>query len=176
MGEIAGECATVVFDRAGRLITVCADFFEMALYALDPHDLGVFAKHALPLRESHAGGDIEEIMNDTSGGAYFHLDAEERPLLVNAERMVQRFRLVPQGTQLTWQIDAEWDLNPHLPEGARVTTAIPDWEGHLWFVTRLGVVGVLALIGIFIQPIWPFWVLAFGCVLAASRGREARSP
>ncbi len=143
MGDIAGECATVTFDSAGRIMTVCADFFEMALYAMDPDDLGVYAKHVLPLRESHAGGDIDEIMNDTSGGAYFHLDAEDRPILANAHRVVQRFVLQAQGTQLSWRVDAEWDLNPHLPEGARITTLVPDWDGILWFVTRLGVVGVL---------------------------------
>ena len=90
MGGIAGECATVVFDSAGRIMTVCADFFEMALYAMDPADLGVFARHKLPLRESHAGGNLEEIMNDTSGGAYCHLDDQDRPILVNAERLVLR--------------------------------------------------------------------------------------
>lgn len=143
MGGMAGECATVVFDSAGRIMTVCSDFFEMALYAMDPDDLGVYAKHVLPLRESHAGGDIEEIMNDTSGGAYFHLDNEDRPILANAERVVQRFVLEPQGTQLLWRVETEWDLNGHLPEGARITTIAPDWDGYLWFVTRLGIVGVL---------------------------------
>ncbi len=143
MGDLAGECAAVVFDSAGRLFAVCSDFFEMALYAMDPDDLGVLAKHVLPLRESHSGGDLAEIMNDTSGGAYFHLDDQDRPILANAERMVQRFVLEPQGTKLVWRVETEWDLNPHLPEGARITTIIPDWEGALWFVTRLGVVGVL---------------------------------
>jgi len=87
MGEIAGECATVVFDSALRIMTVSADFFDMALYAMDPDDLGIFACHVLPLRESHSGGDIEEIMNDTSGGAYFHLDDQDRPILANADGM-----------------------------------------------------------------------------------------
>ncbi len=143
MGEIAGECAAVTFDSAGRMITVCSDFFEMALYAMDPDDLGVFAKHVLPLRESNSGGNIQEIMDDTSGGAYFHLDNLDRPIVANAKRVIQRFVLEPEGTRLRWRVEAEWDLNPFLPEGARVTTAIPDWEGRLWFVTRLGVVGVV---------------------------------
>ncbi len=142
-GGMGGECATVTIDRRGRLISVCSDFDSMRLVLIDPATFKVLATHDLPVRESHAGGDIEEILNDTSGGAYFHLDHLDRPIIANAQRHIQVFALDAPGGTCEWTVAEEYDLNPYLETGARVTDAIPDWEGRLWFVTRKGVVGTV---------------------------------
>lgn len=142
-GLFGGECATVVIDSQGRLITVCTDFLNMRLLLLDPDTLGVLATHDLPLRASNKTLNLEKIMNDTSGGAYFHLDDLDRPIIANAANHIQVFSLTGAADTLTWQVDIDIDLNPHLQSGAQVTAAIPDWQGNLWFVTRQGVVGVV---------------------------------
>ncbi len=142
-GLLGGECATVTFDSQGRLMTVCTDFFNMRLVLLDPNNLNILATHNLPLRESNKTLNIEKILNDSSGGAYFHLDNNNRPIIANAARHIQIFSVNEGVNGPTWQIDEDFDLNPFLPAGSRVTNAIPDWNGNIWFATRLGVVGVV---------------------------------
>ena len=145
MGRLfGGECATVVFDRRGLLYTFCSDLGQMALYALDAEKLTVLAQKVLPLRDSNKSLDIKKIMGDTSGGAYFHLDAQDRPIIATADRKIQIFELRNSATGgLAWHTVAVHDLAGVLPEKARITDAIPDWAGNLWFVTREGVVGVV---------------------------------
>lgn len=145
MGRLfGGECATVVFDSHGRLYTFCSDLGEMALYALDAEHLTVLAKKVLPLRDSNKSLDLKKIMGDTSGGAYFHLDAQDRPIVATADRKIQIFELQEQAGSYSWATVQVHDLSGVLPVKARITDAMPDWNGNLWFVTREGVVGAIA--------------------------------
>jgi hypothetical protein len=138
-GMIGGQCATTVFDSANRVISVCSDFTGMRLVLMNPTNLMPIATYSLPLRESIKTLDIEAIMNDTSGGAYFHLMSGDKPLIANAERHLQIFSF----NGSSWQVDDDFDLNPHLPDGYLVTDAIPDYDGYLWFITRQGIVGIV---------------------------------
>ncbi len=142
-GLFGGECATVVFDSKGLLYTFCSKLTEMALYALDPDSLKVLAKKVLPLRDSNKSLNIKAIMGDTSGGAYFHLDHQDRPIIATADRKIQIFELKTVGTGLSWEVAEAHDLSGVLPAKARVTDAAPDWQGNLWFVTREGIVGAV---------------------------------
>ncbi len=142
-GLIGGECTSVVFDREGRLITVCVNFFEMRLVAMNADTLQIIAMHDLPIRESNKTFDIDEIQNDSSGGAYFHLDNQDRAIIANADRHLQILGLQKIGDSMQWNVFRDIDLNPYLPEASRVTDAIPDWHGNIWFVTRKGIVGTV---------------------------------
>jgi outer membrane protein assembly factor BamB len=140
-----GEAATVVFDRRGRLICVSGNIFNFQLLLLDPRDLSVLASHRLPQRASMrkfwTSLDMRVIMNDTSGGAYFHLDNNDRPIVALADGTVRIFSLDESGEKPAWRVDVTHDLAPHLPPGAAVTDAVPDWRGTIWFVTRCAVIG-----------------------------------
>lgn len=144
MGTLfGGECATVAFDSQGRLYTFCSELTEMSLYALDPDDFRILAKKVLPLRASNKSLNIKEIMGDTSGGAYFHLDNYDRPIIATSDRKIQVFQLRSTGDGYEWTVAESHDLSGVLPETARITDATPDWDGNYWFVTREGIVGVV---------------------------------
>lgn len=147
MGLIGGLVATVSFDSLGRLMCVSGDFSGFKLLLIDPATLEILASHTLPRRASMneflLTFDMEVIMNDTSGGAYFHLDKDDRPIIANADKIIQVFSVDDTGVKPKWQIDVEYDLNPILPKDAYATDAMPDWEGRIWFVTRPGIVGVV---------------------------------
>jgi len=131
---LGGECATTVFDAEGRVFTVCTDLIAMRLVALSPSSLEVLAKADLPLRASSLTLDPAAIQSDTSGGAYFHLLAGDRPLIANAANHLQVYRLA--GDHFV--VEHDWNLAPYLPAGAHIVDAIPDWSGLYWVVTREG--------------------------------------
>ena len=145
-GILGGECASVTFDRQGRIVTVCMTMRGPKLLLLDQRTLAELASYRLPQRPS-TGLDVRRIVNDTSGGAYFYLDHEDRAVIADAAHHIQviAHREGPDGPAFVRERD--YDLRPVLvsPDrpGDRVTTTLPDWDGRLWFVTRLGLVGTV---------------------------------
>ncbi len=142
-GAYGGECATAVFNSQGMLISVCTSLISMRLILMDPVTLEPLAEYELPPRESTRTLNIDEIQADSSGGAYFHLDHLDRPIIGNADRLIQVFELYENEGEYSWHVAEEYDLNPYLPDGYLVTDVIPDWDGYYWFVTRQGLVGTV---------------------------------
>jgi hypothetical protein len=159
-GLIGGECATVVFDRKGRLVTVCAGFDTFQLLLLDPVTLEELACFGLPprpsTREALHKRDLQIITTDTSGGAYFYLDEKNRIVLATSERKILRIAIRDAQKGPAFEVEDSWDLSAHVPGDCwtpgnenpkgpcdAVTAVLPDWQGRLWWVTRLGTVGIL---------------------------------
>jgi hypothetical protein len=159
---IGGQCGNTLFTADGTLISYCADFAKSAVYAMTRDATGfkkVAAEYVLPNRESSASGDIATIMNDTSGGAYFHIDNQDRMVLADADNNLQIFALQPNNvagslyTKRFVQI-AKLDLDVGIPsvtlpdntqQQPDITNVMPDWanDGLYWFVTREGHVGTV---------------------------------
>lgn len=144
-GAVGGESACVAFDSKGNIVTVCGSFSEFTLLLLTPDELKPLARMSLPGRASNRTLNLRAIMTDTSGGAYFFLDNEDRAVLVDAE---QRLRVIAQrweGNSVTLETVREYDLLPTLRQdsepGDMVTSVLPDWSGRYWFVSRKGLVG-----------------------------------
>jgi hypothetical protein len=130
--EAAHECASIAFDRRGRLVTVCVGLSEPRLQLLDPHSLATLAQLDLPPRPS--GPDA---LTNFSGGGYFYLDHRDRAVVPTTTRHVRIIavrgrRLVPV---------ADRDLTRAVGAGDAILSALPDWDGRLWFASRRGVVG-----------------------------------
>src|SRR5437870_3133662 len=51
-GLLGGECASVMFDRQGRIVTVCASALRMQHLLLEPHTPRALARLVLPRRPS----------------------------------------------------------------------------------------------------------------------------
>ena len=159
LGAIGGECATMTFDPRGFLYSVSAGFASMNLIAFEPYSLDPIAVHPLPRRESsRLPLDIDAIMNDTSGGAYFHADQQFHPIIAGADRHIRIYQLTGyeemNETLYEWTVVEDYDTNDHLEQyrfvdekGAgrlpRLTDAIPDWDGNLWFTCREGIIGII---------------------------------
>ena len=130
----AAECASVTFDRMGRIVTVCVSPIGATLRMLDPDTLATLASYELPPREP---GTFS--FSNFSGGGYFYLDNQDRAvvstftghLLVIAEDG-------PNGEG--FKVVRDVDLSS-ATGGSGIQSALPDWAGRIWFVTVSGVVG-----------------------------------
>jgi len=171
-----GMCATVTFDREGNLVALCTSGISLSLTLLAPRTLETLAQFPLPGRPSTFAAlvhrDVEKIMSDTSGGAYFFLDYEDRVVLADSRQHVQRIghrRVVGEGKASegmaqgdgasSWEfyLDREWDLSAQVPndcldwdnwfptgECDPMTAVMPDYRGLIWWVTRKGRIGTLS--------------------------------
>ncbi|MFG2206862.1 hypothetical protein [Streptomyces sp. NPDC048638] len=162
MAALGGECATVAFDRGGRLLTVCGTFRGFRLKLLDPRSLDTLAEYRLPQRPSTVEAltrlDFSKIFKDTSGGAYFFLDRQDRVVLADSRQHVLRLSH-SRAADGSWHftVDDDWDLTPYVPHDCigwtnlhprgdcdPVTSVQPDWDGRIWWVTRKGRIGTIA--------------------------------
>lgn len=147
MNLFGGLCATLMFDSQGRIITVSGNMTGFKLSLLDAESLDVLAQTTLPQRAStkefFKTFDFSLISSDTSGGAYCHLLAGDRPIIGNSANVVQIYYIDETDGEPEWKIEWEFDLMPYLEEGAYITDAIPDYDGNIWFITRPGDVGFI---------------------------------
>jgi outer membrane protein assembly factor BamB len=144
---LGGECATVTFDQRGRIEAVCVSFSGPKLLLLEPHTLAELASYALPQRPSTRSFNLRKILTDTSGGAYFYLDNQDRAVIATSAHRIEIIAQVETAGASAFRLERTYDLAPVIarfgePNDA-VTTTLPDWQGRLWFVTRYGLVGVV---------------------------------
>jgi hypothetical protein len=130
-----GSCGiTIAFDKRGRLVTTCISATSVELRLMDP-DLSTVATHALPPRIIPPG--VSPLQSP--GGAYFYLDNKDRAV-VSIGRQI--FVIAIRGNSLTRV--KTYDLSSVIPADDQLNSALPDWSGRLWFVSRQhGIVGDL---------------------------------
>ncbi len=158
---MGGTCATLSFDRAGRIVALCADISGFRLQLLEPQTLEKLANFELPTRPStfqalvHA--DIDRIMSDTSGGAYYYLDNQDRAVLADAEQQIRRIAHRERSPGQWEFVESDrWDMRPHVPHDCQaidnwfprgecdpITAVMPDHQGLIWWVTRHARIGTL---------------------------------
>ncbi|MFL5829219.1 MAG: hypothetical protein ACJ76X_04820 [Solirubrobacteraceae bacterium] len=132
----AADCGSITFDRAGRLISVCVGASGPRLYMFDPATLNTLASFALPPRQ-----DIpSNIFQDYTGGGYFYLDSHDRVVTATTTKHIYMIASGAGGFRLV----GDYDLSHVLTSSEKITSALPDSHGLLWFVARSdGVVGTL---------------------------------
>jgi hypothetical protein len=132
---LASECASVTFDSAGRLVAVCVGVQNPTLVMLEPRTLDLLALYPLPPRQGGLGDPFTEF----SGGGYFYLDHRDRAVVPTTDRHI---RVVRETTApLGFERVRDYDLNPVLGHDDAIVSALPDFSGRIWFVSREGVVG-----------------------------------
>lgn len=155
-----GQCATMAFDREGRIISLCTGLFGFRLHLLSPRSLELLAEYELPTRpstfESMKYQDMSYVMGDSSG-AYFYLDNQDRVVLADSRQTIRRIghRQTTTGQWEFYDVDA-WDLSEQIPhdcvlptnifpsgECDPITAVMPDYKGFIWWVTRQGRLGTL---------------------------------
>jgi hypothetical protein len=130
-----GSCGiTIAYDKRGRLITTCISVADVELRLMDKN-LNTVATHALPPRIIPPGVNPLQ----SPGGAYFYVDNKDRAV-VSIGRQI--FVVAVRGNEL--RRVRTYDLNSVIPSDDQLNSALPDWSGRLWFVTRnRGIVGAL---------------------------------
>jgi hypothetical protein len=129
---LVGVAPNIAFDAAGRLVTVSLQLTGIELHLLDPETLESLAIAELPPKAS---------FEDNSGGGYFHLDDRDRVLLAPSDNTITIYEIDEDAEGPDWKVAERHDLSSALPEGLNIHDVIPDWEGHLWFVTSGNLLG-----------------------------------
>ena len=154
------QCATFVHRSDGKLVAMCGGLSGFRMVLLDPESLAALASFDLPIRpsafEAVVKRDRSIMMNDSSGGAYLFLDAQDRLVFANSRWMVQRLVADQENGRWSFRVEREWDLKPYVPhdclnwdnwfpnsECDKVTAVMPDTAGRYWWTTRGGRLGTL---------------------------------
>ncbi len=145
MNVFGGLVATLMFDSKGRIMCISGNVVGFRLLLIDAETLEILAETRLPQRPSTIEAiktlNFSAISSDTSGGAYCHLLAGDRPIIGNSDNIIQIYYVDESSGTPEWKVEKEWDISDKLPEGSYMTDALPDHDGNLWFVTRPGEVG-----------------------------------
>ena len=129
------DCGSVTFDSHGRIVTVCVGLVRPTLALLDPETFHVFAAMPLPPRTPSINP-----FQDFSGGGYFYLDQHDRAVIPTTDHHVL---VVAETPAPGFQVVHDYDVSGAIASDDAIISALPDWQGHLWFATRAGVVGVI---------------------------------
>ena len=125
------ECASVTFDRRGRIVTVCVSPQGATLRMIDPKSLATLASYELPGREP---GTFS--FSNFSGGGYFYLDHRDRAVVSTFDGHLLTIAETGAGFEVVRDVDLS-----KVTGGSGIQSALPDWAGRIWFVTVSGVVG-----------------------------------
>src|SRR3954471_16407440 len=134
-------CGSLTFDKKGRIVTVCPSLVAPPeLRLIDPNTLTVLASYTMP-----AGGapppNTPAYQNFTGGG-YFFLDSKDR--VWSATKTSHLFVMAERKNGHELAKIGGYDLSKVLTNDERISSALPDWQGHVWFVSKKdGVIGVL---------------------------------
>jgi hypothetical protein len=135
------ECASVTFDRAGRIVAVCVGVEHPRLVLLDPRTLDLLATFDLPPRIPSTGGGTP--FTDFSGGGYFYLDNADRAVVSTSTRHIWVIAQTSGPLGPAFAVERDYDLTAAVPLGDSIISALPDWSGRIWFVSAAGVVGTV---------------------------------
>ncbi len=130
------ECASLTFDRRGRVETVCVGAEAPRLVLMDPVTLEVLATHPLPPRTPAA-----DTLSDFSGGGYFYLDDRDRAVIPTTERHVVVIAQTDGPGGPGFRQVRDHDVSALMADDDKIVSALPDWAGRIVFVTKAGVVG-----------------------------------
>lgn len=158
---LPGLCSTHNYARStGLIVAQCVKASNFVLRLIDPRTLKDLATYELPPRPSTVqavlGLDIDKVLTDTSGGAYYYLDDQDRAVLADSAFHVRRFAHKKTATGWKFQVTDDWNLSEHVPHDCPtwknpkpkgqcdpITSVQPDWRGSIWWVTKQARVGTI---------------------------------
>src|SRR5581483_4857750 len=110
------------------------------LRLIDPRTLAVLAQYAMPAGLPAPPGT--PAFQNFTGGGYFFLDRRDR--VWSATKTNHLFVLAETGGGTGFRRVADYDLSSVVSGDERVTSALPDFRGRIWFVTKKdGKIGIL---------------------------------
>ena len=134
-------CGSLAFDSRGRIVSVCPSAVAAPqARIIDPSTLATIATYDLPNAPDPPG---TKTYQNFSGGGYFFLDNHDQLWVPTKTDHIQVLGESADGNSLVLRHD--YDLTNVLDTAnERITSALPDYSGRLWFVTKQnGKVGTL---------------------------------
>jgi hypothetical protein len=139
---LSRDCATIAFDRRGRIVSICIGASGPQLYMFDPNTLDTLATFSLPPRTAEDIMLNPNLFQDFSNGGYFYLDNQDRVVTGTTSQHI--YVIAERGGSPGFKLVGDYDLSRYLHVDEELTSALPDSNGLLWFVARRdGVVGTL---------------------------------
>jgi hypothetical protein len=135
------ECASLAFDEQGRIVTICVGAQGPTLVMIDPETLAT--KTTMPLPPRSGGGTGSTPFNDFSGGGYFYLDNEYRVVTPTNNRQIWVVGTTTSPEGPAFEVERMYDLSATVVPGEGIVSALPDWDGLIWWVTTRGQVGTV---------------------------------
>ncbi len=130
------ECASLTFDKRGRIETVCVGPTTPTLKLFDPTSLRELASYRLPDRRLGPN-----VFSDFSGGGYFYLDHRDRAVIPTGTNHIRVVAQNAAGTQFV--LVRNFNLVGAIGSDDKIISVMPAWSGELVFVTEAGVVGTV---------------------------------
>jgi hypothetical protein len=133
--------AVMTFDRAGRMVAgavvtdLAAGTAHVRLMLIQPKTLKTLASLDLPAEQITGP-------NFRPSGTYFYQDAQDRIVIGTAERTVW---VVSHNGGSSFRVETTYDLRDAIAAGDKFEALQPDFSGHVWFTSKLGVIGTLNL-------------------------------
>ena len=126
-------CGSLLFDASGQIVSVCRSATGPQARIFDPKTLQVIATYQLP------GGGATSFQ-DFTGGGYIYLDQHNHLWTTTRSQHLFELAIGARGFRRI----ADYNLSKVLARGDGITSALPDFDGNVWFVTKPGgVVGVI---------------------------------
>jgi hypothetical protein len=133
-------CGSITFHSNGDLVSVCPTVGAgPQARVIDPVTLDVLATYDLPSAPDPPG--TRQYQN-FAGGGYFFLDRRDRIWSATKTSHIFVLQVSPEGRSITKVGD--YDLTGVLADDERISSALPDFKGRIWFVSKKnGKVGIL---------------------------------
>ena len=126
-------CGSLAFDSRGRIISVCPSAVAAPqARIMDPNTLATIATYDLPNAPDPPG---TKLYQNFSGGGYFFLDNRDQIVVPTKTDHIFVVGQTANGQGL--ELRRDYDLTGVLDTAnERITSAIPDYKGRIWFVTK----------------------------------------
>ena len=133
-------CGSLTFHSRGYIVSVCPSLVAAPqMRVIDPHTLELLATYDMPNAPDPPG---QKAYQNFAGGGYFFLDARDRVWSATKTSHLFVLQVSPDGRTITKLRD--YDLSGVLESDERITSALPDFRGRIWFVSKKnGKVGIL---------------------------------
>jgi hypothetical protein len=134
-----GVCGSLTFHSRGYLVSVCPTVGAPQARVIDPGTLDILASYDLPFAPDPPGTPRYQ---NFAGGGYFFLDEHNQIWSATKTNHIVVLAVAPDGRAITKVGD--YDLTGVLADDERISSALPDFKGRIWFVSKKGgKVGIL---------------------------------
>ena len=133
-------CGSLTFHSRGYIVSVCPSIGgPPQARVIDPDTLEILATYQMPNAADPPG---TRTYQNFAGGGYFFLDARDRIWSATKTSHIFVLAVSQDGRAITKVGD--YDLSGVLASDERISSALPDFKGNVWFVSkRNGKVGIL---------------------------------
>jgi hypothetical protein len=134
-----GVCGSLTFHSGGYLVSVCPTLAAPQARVIDPATLDILASYDLPFATDPPGTPRYQ---NFAGGGYFFLDRHNQVWSATKTQHIFVLQIAADGRAITKVGD--YDLTSVLADDERISSALPDFKGRIWFVSKKGgKVGIL---------------------------------